>query len=58
MNPAAPFVVTTTAKDATYVMSFASERAARAYIAEELLWESTISVECPKLEINERGSFA
>lgn len=58
MNPAAPFVVTTYAKDDVYVSSFASERAARAYIAEELLWESTVSVECPKLNINERGSFA
>ena len=49
-------VVTTAEGDRS--RDFSSESAARRFIEEELLWESTKRVQCESLNVDERGSFA
>ena len=41
-----------------FVIRYETEREARAYIEEELKWETTKRVRCPSLMIDEQGDFA
>jgi hypothetical protein len=63
LNATGEFLVITTTRASSgrvYVTEtgFPTARAARSYCREEARWESCIRVQCPALEIDERGSFA
>lgn len=42
----------------TYTESFATERAARRFCAEEVKWENTLRVTCPGIDFDQAGDFA
>ena len=44
--------------DGQIVVTYDNERKARAFITEELKWETTKRVRCPSLMIDEQGDFA
>lgn len=41
-----------------FVIRYETEREARAFIEEELKWETTKRVRCPLLNVDEQGDFA
>ena len=57
INPVFAIIVTDDA-GVDHKFRASNEREARAFIAEELLWESTARVQCKALAIDDAGSFA
>lgn len=51
-------VIVTSTIDGQFEETFTEEKKARRFIREELLWESTVRVQCAALNIDERGSMA
>ena len=51
------YTVTLTTTNGSTDYTLESEAAARAFAAEEILWENTVRVTCPALSIDERGTF-
>lgn len=51
------FTVITHAVDGITTVEFSTKNRALAHMKEEVLWEGTLSVECPELGVKFDGSF-